>query len=418
VQFSGAPVTVTATASGVSGSADVYVLPTFDSLVVTLSATLAAGRTVHPALALGGHQENAAYTYQELPELRSQVHLATSNPGIVSVESDGALRAVAGGHATMTATLIGETTVIPVDVIAGYTVQPVPGTDGFLAKGVNDAAAVIVSRPGSSDALIEGGTLVDLGACSARDLNDAGQVACAVHTPQNAFVFRPGLYSDGSLRMLFDSTYTGKATGVTESGAVFGQVADSTYRSKPFIWTTNGVTYPTTVANTWSGSTYAVNSANHGVAVYEATSYPFSSLLGGSSIVGLPHYGGRWSQARDVNDADDVVGSSERMKSPTGDVGGQATIWRAANSWNPENPGYRADSASAISEAGLVVGNGRDGPWVWRAGRYTILNDALATSEWKLTSVADISRSGIVAAQATNAAGAKGVVLIDLGSAP
>jgi hypothetical protein len=218
--------------------------------------------------------------------------------------------------------------------------------------------------------------------------------------------------------MLFDSTYTGQATGVTESGAVFGQVADSTYRSRPFIWTTNAVTYPTTVANTWSGSTYAVNSANHGVAVYEATSYPFSSLLGGSSIVGLPHYEGRWSQARDVNDADDVVGSSERMKSPTGDVGGQATIWRAANSWNPENPGYRADSASAISEAGLVVGNGRDGPWVWQAGRYTILNDALAATPWTLTSVADISRGGIVAAQATNAAGTKSVVLIDLGNGP
>jgi hypothetical protein len=128
--------------------------------------------------------------------------------------------------------------------------------------------------------------------------------------------------------------------------------------------------------------------------------------------IGLRALSGRWSRARDLNDSDDVVGSSENM---TG--AGTATLWRAANNWSPESPGYRATDAVGITESGQVAGNGRDGAYVSRDGRYTILADALADDSWTITKVVDVSHTRMIAAEAQNASGGKSIVLIDIGGA-
>jgi hypothetical protein len=390
-------------------------LPPFDSLVVTVSATLSVGRTVRPTLVLGSAE--IGYIYQELPELASSVKLSSSNRAVVSIASDGSVHAIAPGHASITGELAGRTSTVNVEVIAGYDVTVLPGTDGYSVKGVNDAGAIIASiaggtRFGGSDVLWQGGAATDLGACSANDINNTGKVACAIRTTSCQFCTAPGVFENGVLTTLFD--VSGTATGVTESGAVFGQARDSAGFTRLFVWTSGAVTHPASSHTGWLGDSFRLNTGLHGVAVY-SEGYPDSYIVGRLPYVWLPPAAGRWSQVRDINDADDAVGYSERMASPSGDVGGQATIWRAANNWKPENPSYRAGSAVAVSEAGQVIGNGRDGPWLWTPGRYTILNDALASKDWTLTSVAALSRGGIVAAQATNTAGMNSVVLIDLG---
>jgi len=409
LKYTGAPITVTATTGGVSGSADIEVLPKFDSLIVTVSATLAAGRTVHPAFAIVVPIVSSAFNrFQELPELARDVELTSSDPATVSVESDGSLRAVAPGHTTITAELAGKRSTVPVDVVNGYAVTSLPGTEAYTVKGVNDAGAIIASRAGGADVLWQSGSASDLGACSARDINNAGQIACVVAAGRGF----PGVYSNGTLTVLFDSSayYSGESTGISEAGTVFGLVSNAVGSPALFLAASGGITIPAFGERGWYGDAYAINSLNHAVVVDRA-SYARSSIIGGASPIDLWALNGRFAEARDLNDADDAVGSSERMGG-----GGSGTVWRAATNWKPESPSYRAGKALGISEAGLVIGNGADGPYVWKAGRYTILNDALATKEWTLTSVAAISRSGIVAAQATSSTGAKSVVLIDLGA--
>jgi hypothetical protein len=414
LKYTGAPVTVTATASGVSGTTDIRVLPKFDSLVVTMSATLATGRTVRPTFAVHVVESvpDGGSRFQELPELSTSVQLSSSDPATVSVASDGAIHATAVGHATITADLAGARSTFPVDVIPGYAIKSLPGTEGYSIKGVNDAGAVIASFAGGAyyggtDVVWQNGSATDLGRCSARDVNNAGQVACEVITSPHD---RPGVYSQGLLTVLLDSTYWGTATAITEAGSVFGLVRDASGSPDLFLATSSGVTIPALDPCCWYGDSYAMNSLDHAVVVDRTAQYPHSYLIGGASPIELRPANGRWAEVRDINDADDAVGWSEGWGNWT-----TATVWRAATNWKPEILSYRALSAVAISEAGQVVGNGVDGPFVWRAGRYTILNDALVGSEWTLTRVSAISRSGIVAGEATNSAGAKRVVLIDLG---
>jgi len=426
LKYSGTPITVTATASGVSGSTDIGVLPKFDSLIVTVSAAIAAGRTVRPSLAIV-RADPSPYPsdspFLELPELSAKVALSSSDPATLSVASDGSIHALAVGHATITGQLAGKSSTVQVDVVSGYAVKSLSGTADYTVKGVNDASAIIASRAGdashrATDVLWHDGTATDLGLCVAHDLNNAGQVACEVMSasymqPGVYSVGIPGIYSAGTVTELFDRTayHSGASTGITESGTVFGLVRDAVGTPALFLSTSSGVTIPA-LAGYWYGDSYDINSLNHAVVVSRTAEYPSSSIIGASSSIALSPLSGRWAEARYLNDADDAVGWSE------GWGGLSATIWRASNNWKPESPGYRADRPVGISEAGLVVGNGTDGPYVWHSGRYTILNDAIATSGWTLSSVGAISRSGIVAAQGTNADGTKSVILIDLGQLP
>lgn len=426
LKYTGTPITVTATASGVSGSTVVNVLPKFDSLIVTVSATLALGRTVRPTLAVHG-ADPPPYPneseFLELPELSAMVELSSSDPATVSVASDGSVHALAVGRATITGQLAGKRSAVQVDVVSGYALKVLPGTADYTVKGVNDAGAIIAGRPGdathrAADVLWQDGVATDLGPCKAHDINNAGQVACEVmrpwDTPPGVYtVGLPGVYSSGTLTVLFDSTayYQGASTGVTESGTVFGLVRNASGTTVFFLATSSGVTIPA-LGGSWHGDSYDINSLNHAVVVDRAGEYPRSYIIGGKSAIALRPLSGRYAEARYLNDADDAVGWSE------GWGGLDGTIWRASNNWKPESPSYRAAGPLGISESGQVIGGGYDHAYLWKDGRYTILNDALATNDWTISGVWAISRSGIVAARATDKSGAKSVVLIDLSSAP
>jgi hypothetical protein len=401
--YTGVPVTITASSRGAAATTQVFVVPAFDSLVVTLSATLAQGRTVRPTLAIQGRDLYAYYA--DFPELPRLAVLESSNPQVLSIDATGAVHANALGRATVTGRLTDRTTSVVVDVIAGYGATYVEGTDGMRVNGVNDGGDVIGTLSTGANVLIRQGTTTNLGQCQPKAINDADQIACVVGYKS------PGLYFNGTLTTPFDAA-AGEGTGITEAGALFGRVAGSDGVTRMFVWTPSGVTYRSAL----SGSTFSVNSALSGVAVDNAL-YSNSFIARASEDVGLTPAGGRWSDARDINDAEDVVGTSERM-SNVGNPGGRATIWRAATAWKPENPSYRAADATAISESGQVVGSGADGAYVWRDGRYTILTDALADAGWTLTSAPAISRNGKVAAIGQHTSGRKGVVLIDLGTSP
>lgn len=382
----------------------------FDSLHVTLSATLAVGRTVRPTLTI--FRDNVAEPSSvDSLELQAQTRLESSNPHIVSVV-DGSFRANAVGRAIVSAQVAGKRSDMLVDVVAGYPVTFIEGTDGALVSGMNDSGDVIGSFADKTHFLVQHGQLRDIGACTPRDINNAGQVACVVVDTGSYTYGHAALLSDGTLTMLFGDEL-GAATGITESGAVFGQItsnaSDSTLQIGAFIWNAGKVTHPYLYL---LGETYDVNSSLHGVVVSYYNMYPLSFLVVDSMSHMLLQPNGRWSQGRAVNDADDVVGQNECMYCD----GSTPTIWRAANHWSPERTGARARTAVGISEDGHVVGTGRDGGYTWQDGRYTILGDAIADSGWRITGGAAISRGGLIAAVGEHQSGKRGVVLIDLRS--
>jgi hypothetical protein len=417
LKYTGMPVTVTATASGVSGTAEVHVLPTFDSLVVTVSARVKIGRTVRPTFAVSAVAFTGRY-YQELPELPSLVSLKSSNEQVVAVQPDGSLRAVGNGQAEISATLGRDTARVLVDVFSGYPLTPIAGSANYFVNGVNDAGDIVGTQTGGLNFLRRGDVVTDLGTCLPSDINNAGAVACTVQVACGAscVTTKAGVFENGSLQLL-DESVGASASGVSESGVVFGQGRDSSGAGgdiREFVWDAAGVSYlPPPNLALWRGPTYSVNSSGHGVGVFTANTYDASELAGRSFRVALVALSGRWARARDVNDSDDVVGASENMAG-----GGTATIWRAANKWKPESPGYRATDAVGITESRQVVGHGRDGPYVSTAGRYTILADALADDSWTITKVVAVSHTHVIAAEAQNASGAKSIVLIDIGEVP
>lgn len=416
INYTGVPVTVTATTSGVSGTAEVHVLPTFDSLVVTVSARVKSGRTVRPTLAVSGVGFNGR-SYQELPELRSLVSLKSSNEQVLEVQPDGAIHAVGNGQAEISAALGGDTTRVLVDVFSGYALTSIAGSANYFVTGVNDAGDIVGTQTGGLNLLRRGDVVTDLGACLPSDINNSGAVACTVQVACGAscVTTKAGVFENGSLRLL-DESVGASASGISESGVVFGQGRDSSGAGgdiRQFIWDAAGVSYlPPPNLALWRGPTYAVNSSGHGVEVFTANMYDASGLAGRSFRIALTALSGRWARARDVNDSDDVVGASENMAG-----GGTATVWRAANKWKPESPGYRATDAVGITESRQIVGHGRDGPYVSKDGRYTILADALADDSWTITKVVGVSHTKLIAAEAQNASGARSIVLIDIGGA-
>jgi hypothetical protein len=417
IKYTGMPVTVTATTSGVSGATEVRVLPTFDSLAVTVSARMTTGRTVRPTFAVSVVGDNGRY-FQELPELPSLVSLESSNQQAVAIEADGSLHAVGNGQSVITATLGADTARVPVDVFSGYPVTPIAGSENYYINGVNDAGDIVGTQTGGLNLLRRGDVVTDLGGCLPSDINNADAVACTVQVPCGAscVTTKAGVFENGSLRLL-DESVAASASGISESGVVFGQGRDSSGAGggfRQFVWDAAGVSYlPPPNLALWRGPTFRVNSSGHGVGVFTANMYAGSLLTGRSFAKALRALSGRWAEARDVNDSDDVVGASENMARA-----GTATVWRAAHNWSPESPGYRATDAVGITESGQVVGHGRDGPYVSRAGRYTILADALADDSWTITKVVGVSHTKMIAAEAHNASGAKSIVLIDISETP
>lgn len=391
-------------------------VPSFDTLVVTVSATLALGRTVRPVFAIG-RRGYYGLAYSDFPELAREVRFESSDPRIATIGADGSIRASALGNATLTASLAGKRTALPIDVISGLPVTYLYGTEGVQVMGVNDAGDVIGIRRDQTNILIRQETTRDIGACVPRAINNAGQIACTVGVPGTCCARRPGILTNGSLTVISDTS--GQSTGITELGAVFGLVGNSPCCQQIFVWTPGGLTYPFKEGRaTWGGETFAVNSALNGVAVLRLALYPTSYIVRSSTSTVLSPLNGRWSDARGINDADDVVGTSEHFRDTGEDVGGLATVWLSANQWKPEMPGYRSSDASGISETGQVVGSGRDGAYLWRRGRYTILSDAVLDPGWTLTTATAISRGGKIAAIGQHTSGTRGVVVINAAAAP
>jgi hypothetical protein len=397
---------VIARSHGVADTTTVIVIPPITTLRLIVSSSVATGRSFAPVLRAQAGNAPFVKEYTPPPESGTPV-LRSSNPDVIAVGADGRLTARAAGLAWVVATLRGVSDSMQVRVGTAYAIVLVPNSGGMTPSAVNDARQVAASQssPGAGTypaALFDGAAVVSLGTCDPRAMNNAGEVVC-----------RDGrVFSNGSFRPAPSGQSNLSASGITESGSAFGRHSAG-LTTEAILWDATGTVVPLPASSCcgFLRSTGKVNALGHGVGTTsELYSHPL--LMRGSVGTALNAPGGRYADAFGINDADDVVGSSENQLGS-----GTAAIWRAADQWSGRLLGSRTVAATGIAEDGLVVGTGLDGAFVWRDDRYALLGDLVAGDGWFITAPT-ISRQGIIAAQGVHTSGKSGIVLITPTGAP
>lgn len=406
-------VAVVAEAHGVTDTVTIFVVHELKRIRLDVPGIVAAGRIFAPlVLAQGDNGFNNFGEWKPGPEMGT-ITYASSDTSIVATLPDGGLASRRAGVALITAELQGRTDTSSVTVIAGYPVELLSGTEAMLLSDVNDVGQVAGNYwpPAASlrGVMASRAGVTDLGSCIARAINNAGQVACGGSVA--------GRYSNGVVEYPFGQT-PGEATGIAEGGALFGYLADdpsgNPYMYRAFLWTPDST-------RRWSepgfhGATAKVNAAGHGVGTPGS---PYSSYLFLPDRVVTLAGGRDGTPAYQVNDSDDVVGREEHMFDY-----GTAVVWRAANQWKSQFLGPRALVARGISNAGVVVGDGTDGVFMWKDGRTSRLSDVVAEAGWTFPDATPtsesvrISRNGLIAVYGQHASGKNGVVLIRTPVAP
>jgi hypothetical protein len=394
-------------------------------LEITVSSALAVGRTVRPTVgAYAAYSASASAPIQFFypADSGATAQLASTNAGVLRVNGDATVTAVAAGTAYLTAALGGRRDSVLVSVIPGYEVTLLAGTESITLADVNDAGDVagyvfpdytIYTTPGNTGVMLRGGVRTDIGNCYPAAINNAGQIGCNPYGPGGRRGSRPAIYANGVLTFPFADSVTGAVTGISESGRIYGTYAGASGSTKGvFVGGSAGMDYTIPGYTTRAGS---INTQLHGVAISDPCMY-CSGMIHRPEGPG-PVYlfaRGRSSHAWDINDADNVIGDGEDMAMYGGTSYGGAFLWRKANGWKPESFSPRAGRLIGISERDQILGIGADGAYVWDAGRYTFLADAVKEPGWSFQTHFAISRSGVVAAYGEHPSLGKGIVLIRL----
>jgi hypothetical protein len=309
-----------------------------------------------------------------------------------------------------------------VSVAPGYELTLLPATDSITPVDINDAGDVAgfiypgYVYPGTvqTGVLLRGGQRIDLGNCYPAAMNNGGQIACNQYAPGGTVrPAHPAIYDNGTITFPLgsaDGAPEGLVTGISESGHLFGLLnggSDPAMRGQ-FAAGPGGIDYR------WERTTRSgkINSLLHGVGSSGPPCGYCQAMVFSPEGTSFPRaIGGRYGEAVDINDADDIIGLSEDMS-----IGGaRPTLWRKASQWAPERFPRRVTLLSAISERGQVVGMGFDGAIIWDAGRTTFLEDAVQDPGWTFGEPVAINRSGTrIAARGVHPTIGRGIVVIHL----
>lgn len=391
-------VTVTAAYQALQARTTVLVIPGVIRLKLVMSSALALGHTVRPVAGILGDPSFGLYTEASAAW---GTRFESANPGVVRVNADGTLTAVSIGSTRIAVTIHGKRDSADVSVIGGYSLTYLSGTAGLRVIDVNDSATVLAAQLTSNQpTLLRSGQQQDLAGCQAKLLNNVGQVLCL-----------EGLYDKGRITDLFLSgTPVGTPSGLNERGEVFGLLkSPDSLRNRAFILRAGTMEVLPALANGVSLTTTGqINLTGYGLAQISSL-YTAPLILRAEGHIYLNSPAGRYANALDINDAGNVVGSSENMRRS-----GNAAIWRKSLGWNGEMLGPRTFAATAISERDEAVGLGDDGAFVWKDGKYTVLADVIAEQGWTFGGAPAVSRNGTIAVFGTHVDGRKGVVLVKL----
>lgn len=305
---------------------------------------------------------------------------------------------------------------------------------GTLGGSYSEASAITenglvvgwaTTAPGVKHAAAWNDGIIDLGRPTptmtgeAVAANDAGQVAgTGEGSPQS---LRAYLWEDGTWTPL--GTLPGRNESIAEDIDAAGRIVGRSLtlgggNSGGFLWEAGAMTDLGTLGGTTSA--YGMNDAGLVVGrsqeiLPDSSAAPRAFVWEGGVMTSLGVLPGEdFSQAFDINESGDVVGSSWHVTIPGFFSADQATLWRAGGQIvdlgltpGPQVcvsgfPFYTVNVAHAINDVGQIVGHARCiasggalAAFLWQDGVMHNLNDLVpAGSGWDLIRASDINDAG------------------------
>jgi probable HAF family extracellular repeat protein len=324
-----------------------------------------------------------------------------------------------------------------------YTVQDLgtlPGGSFSYAFGINEAGKVVgaaslnESPEGAEEHpfLYSGGVMSDLGTLGgpyahAVDINDADKVVGSSTTNAEAIERHAFLYSGGQMEDLGTLGGTSSfATGINEADQVVGAATTSAGAEHHAFLYNSGVMSDLGTLGGPESTALAINNTGKVVGRSETSESEIGNLVEHAFLYDegatpemqdLGTFGGSFSFATGINDADKVVGSATL----SGDAKQHTFLYNSGVMKDLGTLGGPYSYPLDINNADQVVGistkrndpNFTEYPFLYSGGKMRDLNSLISpNSGWVLTNAEDINDNGYIVGKAVHEDGREHAVLM------
>lgn len=294
-----------------------------------------------------------------------------------------------------------------------YLLQWLP-LNGASGSSINERGSVVVGTSNKGDRTVA--TAWDARTLAGRTLEyTAGVPTCEAATDVNdarvivgqsadaAGVCRPARWVGGARSFLSSGGLTGIATAINQQGVTVGVLFDPSKGPSPTVWYKNKRTDLTLPYPYFDCFVYGITNSNFVVGSCNSITPVQWDLTTGTSKVYNVLF-----EVKGVNNLGEIVGRSYLVL-----PGGVAGVLRNGTvELIPQVPGTIESVATAINDAGVVVGDNRPEDsfdrraWIWKQGAVTDLNDYLSAevraAGWVLRYASAISNDGKIVGTAYN----------------
>jgi probable HAF family extracellular repeat protein len=302
--------------------------------------------------------------------------------------------------AAATVALLAIGTVEPATAVSLYSITELP----FVPSDINDKGQIVgFQYLWDNGMLAEIGFLPGSNSTQANSINNLGQVVgssglLGSSSTNRAFIWQDGIMSSLGTPPASICTFCHYTTAndINDQGQVIGDlIVPSAYPNQlGFVWANGSLT--DAIAADSTTSAIAINDAGNVLINGADLGRNWSAIWDNGNLTQLnrlPELGGRFSSAKDINNADQVIGSLTLLSGVRGGI--YTMLWTGDTVTELGN--LFSFSANSINDSTLVVGASRSNnstsyASLWEDGELFDLNTLIpADSGWELLSASKIN---------------------------